>query len=101
MGDRPWPVMDVSWIYSIAYRVCLTAAGQVHGTVSLTSMHEWDVGAASLVAQEAGGVITDSTGEPMRFNKAKPLTAGVIAAGPELHRLLAARIGPAARALHR
>lgn len=99
--DRPWPDMDVTWVYSVAYRICLTAAGQVQGTASLTSMHEWDVGAAALVIQEAGGVITAATGEPMKFNKAHPLTPGVIAAGPVLHRLLAERIGPAARASHK
>lgn len=96
--DQPWPDMDVTWIYSVAYRICLTAAGKVQGTASLTSMHEWDVGAAALVIEEAGGAITSSTGEPMRFNQEHPLTAGVIAAGPELHRLLAERIGPVAQA---
>jgi myo-inositol-1(or 4)-monophosphatase len=96
--NKPWPDMDVSWVYSVAYRICIVAAGRVMGAASLTAMHEWDVGAACLVIQEAGGVITESTGEPMRFNKEHPLTAGVIAAGPEMHRLLAERIGPVARA---
>jgi myo-inositol-1(or 4)-monophosphatase len=94
-----WPPMDVAWVYSIAYRICIAASGRVHGTASLTVMHEWDLAAAALVIQEAGGVITAATGEAMSFNQADPRVAGVIAAGPALHRLLEERIGPAVRAM--
>lgn len=96
LWDDPWPPMDVFWVYSIAYRLSLVAAGRAEGTASLTLMSEWDVAAAALLVQEAGGVITQATGEPLAFNKPVPRVTGVVAAGPGLHRLLEARMARAA-----
>lgn len=97
--EQPWPPMDVAWVYSIAYRICLAAMGRFDGAVSMTTVNEWDVAAAVLVMREAAGAITLATGEPMTFNRERPRVAGVIAAGPELHRLLEERIAPVARAM--
>ena len=39
----------------------------------------------TLIAAEAGGVVSDRRGDALRFNKAQPVTKGAIVAGPRLH----------------
>lgn len=54
---------------------------------------EWDMGAPDLILHEAGGLLTDDQGQPLRYNKPNPLFHhGLIAAtDPAIHaRLLAA-----------
>jgi myo-inositol-1(or 4)-monophosphatase len=97
--EQPWPAMDVAWVYSIAYRICLAATGRFDGAVSLSNLNEWDVAAAVLVMREAGGIITLAAGKPITFNRERPRIAGIIAAGPGLHPLLEERIAPVARAM--
>ena len=73
---------------SIAYKMALVSAGQGAGTLSRGPKREWDVCAGSILVEEAGGVVTDALGAPLRFNRAPPRTAGVLAAAPRAHRRL-------------
>jgi myo-inositol-1(or 4)-monophosphatase len=58
-----------------------------------TMASEWDFAVADLVIQEAGGMVTDLTGQQFRYNKPVPNNVGglVAAADPASHaRVLAA-----------
>jgi len=85
---------------SIAYKLALVSAGEGAGTLSRGPKREWDVCAGSMLVEEAGGVVTDALGAPLRFNRAPPRTSGVLAAAPRAHRLLlsaARKVGMADR----
>jgi fructose-1,6-bisphosphatase/inositol monophosphatase family enzyme len=43
------------------------------------------------LVQEAGGVVTENDGRALTFNQSVPRHKGLVAAGPELHKLLVAR----------
>jgi len=56
-GGAPWPPMTVETPNSMAYRVALVACGAFDASVSLSPTHDWDLAAADLIVQEAGGLI--------------------------------------------
>lgn len=76
---------------SLAYRLCLVAEGRHDSMVTFRRTWEWDIAAATLIAERAGVRVTDSLGEPLVFNRADPRVAGVIAAPPVLHAALMSR----------
>jgi myo-inositol-1(or 4)-monophosphatase len=80
---------------SLAWRLCLAAAGRYDAALTLREAWEWDVAAGTLIATEAGAVVTDRAGRPARFNAPVPRVPGLIVAGPALHAALMARRNPA------
>jgi myo-inositol-1(or 4)-monophosphatase len=88
---EPWPEMNVTWINSAAYRLACIADGRIHAVVSPTPKFEWDLAAPTLLVQEAGGVVSETDGRALTFNQPIPRHKGLVAAGPELHRLLVER----------
>lgn len=85
----PWPVdMHIENRNSIAYTLCLIAAGQFDGTVSLTGKSDWDLAAADLILAEAGGHLTTHEGTPMLYNQPGTRHLNVVAAGVPLHAAL-------------
>jgi myo-inositol-1(or 4)-monophosphatase len=76
--------MTVESRSSIAYRMALVATGEFDAMVSLSEKSDWDVAAGDLIVREAGGRVTSGEGEMLRYNQARPVQNGVIAAGPEL-----------------
>jgi myo-inositol-1(or 4)-monophosphatase len=100
MRPQHWPggAPDVALGFrpSLVHRVCLVADGGVDATLTFRHAWEWDVAAGALIAAEAGCVVTDGQGAPLRFNAPAPRTQGLIAAPPALHAaLLARRLGAA------
>jgi myo-inositol-1(or 4)-monophosphatase len=87
-----WPQMELTALSSIAYRVVLVAAGQHDAMVSLSIKHDWDLAAADVIVQEAGGLLTDQAGENLIYNRAPATQRASIAAGPRLHALLLAHL---------
>lgn len=77
---------------SLAYRMCLVAEGRFDAMLTLRDSWEWDIAAGDLILREAGAQVSDRHGEPLCFNNAVPRRPGVIAAGPELHKDLLARL---------
>ncbi|GMG81797.1 3'(2'),5'-bisphosphate nucleotidase CysQ [Paralimibaculum aggregatum] len=73
---------------SLAWRLCLVAAGRFDVTLTFRPAWEWDIAAGSLIAAEAGCRVTDSQGAPLAFNGAPPRVPGMIVAGPALHAAL-------------
>lgn len=70
---------------SLAWRLCLVAEGRFDATISLRPVWEWDVAAASLIAERAGALATDQRGAPLRFNNAPPQSHGLVVAPAALH----------------
>ncbi len=73
---------------SIAYRMALVAAGRWDGAVSSGPKADWDLAAAAVIVEEAGGLATDLAGERLRFNRDSISHDGLAAAGETLHPLL-------------
>lgn len=95
MAPHHWPggVPDLkrSFRPSLAYRICLVAEGRHDAMITFRDAWEWDIAAASLIAECAGAVVTDAAGGALRFNAPHPQAPGVIAAAPGLHGALLAR----------
>lgn len=81
---------------SIALRIGMVAAGEADLVATLRWGKEWDIAAAALIAQEAGGTVTDAFGRPLRYNSTKGEAFGVLATTPHIHAAAVARLQPRA-----
>jgi myo-inositol-1(or 4)-monophosphatase len=88
----PWPKMEISKPNSIALRLALVASGQADAAVALRPKSEWDLAAATLILEEAGGHWGDHLGSKKEFNRPYPKFQTVIAAGPGLYDDIHARV---------
>ncbi len=70
---------------SIALRLAMIAAGEADVLATKRWGNEWDIAAAALLVEEAGGVATDAHGEALRFNRACPRAFGLLASGMAMH----------------
>ncbi|MBC8216714.1 MAG: 3'(2'),5'-bisphosphate nucleotidase CysQ [Candidatus Marinimicrobia bacterium] len=71
-------------IGSVAYKLGITAAGNVDVFASLRPKNEWDICAGHCIISEAGGVLIDLNGKPVKYNQRKTLiTPGLVAGHPE------------------
>ena len=77
---------------SIAYKIALVAKGNIDITLSLTQKSDWDLAAASLILEEAGGVITQKNGDPINYNTNKLSVSSVIATNKTIHKNLVHQI---------
>ncbi|MEM9342687.1 MAG: 3'(2'),5'-bisphosphate nucleotidase CysQ [Pseudomonadota bacterium] len=93
---RHWPggvpAVDRHFRTSLAYRLCLVADGSFDGMLTLRDSWEWDLAAGALIATEAGAVVSDRTGAPLRFNSKGRMTPGVVAASSAVHDDLTTRL---------
>lgn len=86
MDTKHWksnvePTFKRSYRPSLAYRLALVGAGRFDAMITLRRSWEWDIAAGALIVTEAGGRITDQTGQPLRFNNSDPRLNGVVAGG--------------------
>ena len=81
---------------SIALRIAMVAADEADLHATLRWGWEWDIGAAALIAREAGAAVTDAFGQPLNYNKPDPRAFGVLVTAPAIHAAAVARL--AARA---
>jgi myo-inositol-1(or 4)-monophosphatase len=89
------PTAALSSLGSLAYKLALVAAGRYDGYLSWRRTHDWDIAAALLLLEEAGGVIADAGGRPIQLNQRNAVHPGILAAGAALYpQLLAATAGP-------
>jgi myo-inositol-1(or 4)-monophosphatase len=84
---------------SIALRMAMVAADEADLVATLRWGFEWDIGAAALIAREAGAVATDAFGAPLNYNKADPRAFGVLVTAPAIHGAAVARLADRASAL--
>ncbi len=89
--ENPWPDVTAKWVNSVAYRLALVADGTGDATISLTPKAEWDLAAAAVIVEEAGGIITDHLGNSHRYNSENPKFPSLVASGKALHPALIER----------
>ncbi|MEY2943976.1 MAG: hypothetical protein RLY97_1990 [Pseudomonadota bacterium] len=82
---------------SIALRIAMVAANEADLLATLRWGWEWDIGAAALIAREAGAVVTDAFGAPLNYNKRDPRAFGVLATAPAIHAVAVERLADRAR----
>jgi myo-inositol-1(or 4)-monophosphatase len=70
---------------SIALRIAMVAADEADLLATLRWGYEWDIGAAALIAREAGAAVSDAFGAPLAYNKRDPRAFGLLAAAPAIH----------------
>jgi len=70
---------------SIALRMAMVAANEADLVATLRWGHEWDIGAAALIAREAGARVTNAWGEPFHYNSRKGQAFGVLCCAPAIH----------------
>jgi myo-inositol-1(or 4)-monophosphatase len=90
MVDRP---------NSIALRIAMVAANEADLVTTLRWGFEWDIGAAALIAREAGAAVTDAFGGPLNYNKPDPRAFGVLVTAPAIHGAAVDRLADRAREL--
>lgn len=70
---------------SLAWRMALVAEGQFDAMLSLRPTWHWDIVAGALLIAEAGGKVSDGTGQNLLFNTQTARSDGIIAAGAVMH----------------
>jgi myo-inositol-1(or 4)-monophosphatase len=70
---------------SIALRVAMVSANEADLVATLRWGYEWDIGAAALIAREAGAATTDAFGRNLAFNKRDPRAFGLLVSSPAIH----------------
>lgn len=88
---EPWPEVKSRWVNSVAYRLALVASGKADATISLSGKSEWDLAAAAVIVEEAGGIVTDHRGNAHLYNRESPRLPSLVASGAGLHPLLIER----------
>jgi len=89
---EPWPPMQVDQRNAIAYRMALVACGAFDAMLTLNLKSEWDIAAGALIAQEAGGQVTNHQGQPLTFNHPESGGHNLICAGPMVHKAILDRV---------
>lgn len=75
---------DERTIPSLALRLARVADGDLDLAFASRHAHDWDLAAADLLVQEAGGRLTAGNGELPRYNRPVPRHPPLVAAGPGL-----------------
>lgn len=78
---------------SIALRVAMVAAGEADLVATTRVGHEWDIAAAVLIVAEAGAAVSDTYGQPLRFNSPAAELTGIVVSSPQLHAAAVTRFG--------
>lgn len=85
LDPRHWkadvPLFKRHFRSSLAYRMALVAQGRFDAMLTLRPTWEWDVAAGTLIVLQAGGTVTDQSGQPPVFNNPHPQIGGLVAAG--------------------
>lgn len=84
---------------SIALRMAMVAADEADLVATLRWGYEWDIGAAALIAREAGAMVTDVFGGALGYNKRDPRAFGVLVSAPAIHEAAVQRLSGRAREL--
>ena len=89
------PPLDRHFRPSLAWRMCLVAAGRFDTMLTFRPAWEWDIAAGALIAAEAGALVTDGKGGDLLFNSPEARQPGLIVAPRALHAgIMAHRLAP-------
>ncbi|MEO6716577.1 MAG: 3'(2'),5'-bisphosphate nucleotidase CysQ [Novosphingobium sp.] len=83
---------------SIALRMAMVAADEADMVATMRWGYEWDLGAAALIAREAGATVTNVFGKSLSYNKRIPRDFGVLVTAPAIHAAAVERLAEQARA---
>ncbi len=86
------PALDRHFRPSLAWRLALIGEGRFDTMLTLRDAWDWDIAASALIAAEAGAAVSDRHGAALVFNRPEARNPGVLAAGPDLHAALIARL---------
>ncbi|MEN3147145.1 3'(2'),5'-bisphosphate nucleotidase CysQ [Neorhizobium sp. IRAMC:178] len=75
-------IRRVRHVPSLAYRLAMIADGSIDGTVVKRASHDWDLAAADLILERAGGRLTDLAGNRLVYNR-ESVSHEMLAAGAE------------------
>ena len=82
MGDRLGATLDIRpFVPSLAYRMCMAASGALDFAVAGPNSYDWDIAAADLLVEEAGGRLMEAAGERLQYNRAR-IRRGALLAAP-------------------
>lgn len=95
--DRDLAIVDKP--NSIALRAAMVASGEADLLATLRWGWEWDIGAAALIAREAGAATTDAFGRPLAYNKRDPRAFGLLISATGIHRAAVERLATRAKAI--
>lgn len=84
---------------SIALRIAMVGADEADLLATLRWGFEWDIAAATLIAREAGAVVSDAFGHPLNFNKRDPRAFGLLVCSPGIHEAAVERLADRAAVL--
>ena len=70
----------VEHIPSLAYRLAMIADGRIDATLVHPHSHDWDIAAAELILQRAGGRLAGFDGRPVAYNGASVSHGALLAA---------------------
>lgn len=62
-------VERIKHVPSLAYRLAMVADGRIDGTLVKRNSHDWDLAAADLILERAGGSLVDLAGERLIYNR--------------------------------
>jgi myo-inositol-1(or 4)-monophosphatase len=77
---------------SSAYKLTKVASGAADVFISVGPKSEWDLCAAGLIVEEAGGLVSDVKGVPLQYNRPNPHINGVVAARADIHSEIIERV---------
>jgi myo-inositol-1(or 4)-monophosphatase len=72
-------------IHSLALRLTRVADGGLDIAFASRNSHDWDLAAADLLVHEAGGALTDLSGNVLTYNRHETSHLPLVAAGPQRH----------------
>ncbi len=78
-------VKNIEKIGSIAYKIALVANGTIDATLSFTKKSDWDVAAATLILNEAGGKTSLMNGKELSYNTKNLKIPSLISANQIIH----------------
>ncbi|MGD8326206.1 MAG: 3'(2'),5'-bisphosphate nucleotidase CysQ, partial [Sphingomonadales bacterium] len=79
LWPKPWPRIRSDNPNSIALRLALVAKGARHAAFTLRPKNDWDLAAAGLILEEAGGCVSDHKGAKLVYNRPKPIHRTLVA----------------------
>jgi myo-inositol-1(or 4)-monophosphatase len=72
-------------IGSLALRLCRVGQGSLDAAFAGGQSHDWDLAAANLIVQEAGGNMTALSGDAIHYNRPEVTHGVLVAAGRDRH----------------
>ncbi len=90
-------VRRIPHVPSLAYRLAMVSDERIDGTLVLPNSHDWDLAAADLILQQAGGQLVDMDGKPLIYNRARVKQGALCAAANHVLPTLLVQLGRSRR----